>query len=80
MLADGQLEALDAVTITILNTVEIQPWGLPESITEADAEAILWSGWEFDTFFTGGGGRGEGRKCSAVQAALFLAPRRKGLV
>jgi hypothetical protein len=43
MLADGQLESLDAVTITILNTIEIQPWGLPEGTTEAEADQLLWS-------------------------------------
>lgn len=53
MLADGQLESLDAVTITILNTVEIQPWGLPKGISEHDADKILWSGWEFETFISG---------------------------
>lgn len=54
MLAGGQLESLDAATITILNTVEIQPWGLPEGVTEPEADQILWSGWEFDTWFYGG--------------------------
>ena len=53
MLGDGELKTLDAVTITILNTVEIQPWGLPEGVTEKDAEEFLWSGWEFDTFIDG---------------------------
>ena len=57
MLGDGELKTLDAVTITILNTVEIQPWGLPEGVTEKDAEEFLWSGWEFDTFLTGGVGQ-----------------------
>ena len=41
------------MTLTILNTVEIQPRGLPEGVTEADAERALWSGWEFDTFLAG---------------------------
>lgn len=53
MLLDGQLDALDAVTITILNTVEIRPWNLPDGIGEAEAEKVIWSGWEFDTFLIG---------------------------
>ena len=53
MLIDGQLDALDAVTITILNTVDIRPWALPMGIDETRAEEVIWSGWEFDTFFTG---------------------------
>lgn len=63
MLADGELKALDAVTITILNTVDIRPWGLPQGVTEKGAEEFLWSGWEFDTFITGGIGE------RAVEAA-----------
>lgn len=53
MLVDGQLDALDEVTITILNTVDIRPWALPKDFDETGAEEIIWSGWEFDTFFTG---------------------------
>jgi hypothetical protein len=69
MLADGQLEILDAVTITILNTVEIRPWGLPEEdTTEAEAEETLWSGWEFDTFFTGSRDRRAAKAASARQS------------
>jgi len=50
---DGQLDALDAVTITILNTVELRPWTLLDGVTEAEAEEVIWSGWEFDTFWVG---------------------------
>jgi hypothetical protein len=57
MLAGGELEALDTVTVTILNTAEIRPWGLPDNVTVGEAEEVLWSGWEFDTFFTGGAGK-----------------------
>jgi hypothetical protein len=57
MLAGGELEALDTVTLTILNTAAIRPWGLPNDVTVTEAEEVLWSGWEFDTFFTGGAGK-----------------------
>jgi hypothetical protein len=57
MLAGGELEALDTVTLTILNTVEVRPWGLPGGVTVDQAEEVLWSGWEFDTFFTGHAGK-----------------------
>jgi hypothetical protein len=53
MFLDGQLDALDAITIVILNTVDLRPWNLPDSVDEAEAEKIIWSGWEFDTFFVG---------------------------
>jgi hypothetical protein len=78
MLSDGLLETLDAVTITILNTVEIQPWGLPEGVTEADAEGVLWSGWEFDTFLTGGVGQGAVKALSHRQSKPRSFSRREG--
>jgi hypothetical protein len=42
----GQLDAVDSVQITILNTVDIRR--PPE---DDDAEAYIWAGWQFDTFF-----------------------------
>lgn len=53
MFLDGQVDALDSVTITILNTVDLRPWNLPHGITETEAEGVIWSGWEFDNFFIG---------------------------
>jgi hypothetical protein len=50
-LVGGELEAFDSVQVTILNTVDIRPWGLPEGVSQADAEAVLWAGWKFNTFF-----------------------------
>ncbi len=50
-LSGGELEAFDSVQITILNTVNVQPWGLPDDVSQADAEAVIWAGWEFNTFF-----------------------------
>lgn len=50
-LAGGQLDAFDSVQVSILNTVDIRPWGLPEDVTIAEAEAAIWAGWQFNTFF-----------------------------
>jgi hypothetical protein len=51
MLLDGQLDTLNEVTVSILNTVDLRPWNLPESVSETEAENFIWSGWEFDTWF-----------------------------
>jgi hypothetical protein len=45
------LDGLDSVQVTILNTVDIRPWAIPEGVSHADAEAVMWAGWEFNTFF-----------------------------
>lgn len=46
----GQLDEADSVQITILNFVDIRR--VPEGMTRSDAEAPIWAGWQFDTFFT----------------------------
>jgi hypothetical protein len=78
ILVEGQLDALDEVTITILNTVGIQPWGLPSDVSEADADGVLWSGWEFDTFLTGGAGLQAVKALSHRQSKPRPFSRREG--
>ena len=47
----GRLERLDEVTVTILDEAGADRWahGLPEGVTQAEAEAFVWGGWEFST-------------------------------
>ena len=50
-LRPGRLERLDEVTITILDETGADHWarGLPGGITQEEAEAFVWGGWEFNT-------------------------------
>ena len=51
MLAGGRPERLDAVTATILDEVGKEHWahGLPDGVTQEEAEAFVWGPWEFNT-------------------------------
>jgi hypothetical protein len=50
-LKSGKLEYLDEVTITILDEVDREHWarGLPDGMTQEQAEAFVWGPWEFNT-------------------------------
>jgi hypothetical protein len=50
-LTGGRLEALDAVTVTILDEAGQDHWGtgLPTGITQEEAQAFVWGPWEFST-------------------------------
>src|SRR5664280_478163 len=50
-LTDGDLERLDEMTVTILNDTSQDHWahGLPENVTQEQAEAFVWGPWEFNT-------------------------------
>jgi hypothetical protein len=50
-LSGGRLERLDDVTITILDASGRDHWmhGLPEGVTQQDAEAFIWGPYEFNT-------------------------------
>lgn len=50
-LTPGRLEALDEVTITILDETGADHWahGLPDGLTQEEAEAFVWGPWEFNT-------------------------------
>jgi hypothetical protein len=51
VLAGGRLERLDAVTVTILDEVGKEHWacGLPDGVTQEEAEEFVWGPWEFNT-------------------------------
>jgi hypothetical protein len=50
-LVGGRLERHAAVTVTILDESEQEDWthGLPEGLTQDEAEAFVWGPWEFNT-------------------------------
>ncbi|HVB41329.1 MAG TPA: hypothetical protein VNF47_01320, partial [Streptosporangiaceae bacterium] len=50
-LKPGRLECLDEVTITILDETGADHWahGLPNGVTQEEAETFVWGGWEFNT-------------------------------
>jgi hypothetical protein len=50
-LRPGRLERLDEVTVTILDEVGADHWahGLPAGVTQEEAQAFVWGGWEFNT-------------------------------
>jgi len=49
-LAGGRVESLDEVTFTILDETGKDHWGrgLPNGVTQEDAEAFVWAPWEFN--------------------------------
>jgi hypothetical protein len=69
---------LDEVAISILNTVDINPPGLPKGVTQYEAEAVIWAGWEFDTFLTGGLGKEAIQAVSHRQSKPRSFSRRAG--
>lgn len=50
-LTGGRLEALDSVTVTILDEAGQDHWGrgLPDGVTQEEAEAFVWGPLEFNT-------------------------------
>jgi hypothetical protein len=50
-LKPSDLGRLDEVTVTILDERGADHWahGLPEGVTQAEAEAFVWGPWEFNT-------------------------------
>jgi hypothetical protein len=48
-LKPSDLGRLDEVTVTILDEAGADHWahGLPDGVTQAEAEAFVWGGWEF---------------------------------
>jgi hypothetical protein len=50
-LKPGKLESLDEVTVTILDEAGSDHWGhgLPDAVTQQEAEAFVWGPWEFNT-------------------------------
>jgi hypothetical protein len=50
-LAGGGMDRLDAVTVTILDDSDADHWsrGLPDGVTQQQAEAFVWGAWEFNT-------------------------------
>lgn len=50
-LKPGRLESIDDVTITILDEADRDHWarGLPDGVTQEEAEAFVWGPWEFNT-------------------------------
>jgi hypothetical protein len=50
-LAGGGLDRLDEVVITILDEVGKDHWGhgLPDGVTQEEAQAFVWGPWEFNT-------------------------------
>lgn len=51
VLKPSDLGRLDEVTVTILDEAGADHWahGLPQGVTQAEAEAFVWGGWEFNT-------------------------------
>jgi hypothetical protein len=49
-LKPSDLGRLDEVTVTILDEAGADHWahGLPDGVTQAEAEAFVWGGWEFN--------------------------------
>lgn len=47
----GGLERLDEVVISILDETDMDHWshGLPDGVTQEQAEAFVWGPWEFNT-------------------------------
>lgn len=50
-LKPGRLERLDEVSVTILDETGSDHWayGLPQGVTQEEAEAFVWGPWEFNT-------------------------------
>jgi hypothetical protein len=50
-LTGGRLESLDEVTFTILDETGKDHWvrGLPDGLTQDEAQAFVWGPWEFNT-------------------------------
>lgn len=48
MLSGGRLESLDEVTLTILDDQDHWAAGLPDGVTQDEAEAFVWGPYEFD--------------------------------
>jgi hypothetical protein len=50
-LVGGRLERHAAVTVTILDEAGQDHWtrGLPDGVTQGEAEAFVWGPWEFNT-------------------------------
>jgi hypothetical protein len=50
-LVGGRLERHTAVTVTILDEAGQDHWtrGLPDGVTQDEAEAFVWGPWEFNT-------------------------------
>lgn len=50
-LKPGQLDALDTVTVAILDEVGVEHWahGLPDGVTLEEAQTFVWGPWEFNT-------------------------------
>jgi hypothetical protein len=50
-LVGGRLERHAAVTVTIQDEAGQDDWanGLPEGVTQEEAEAFIWGPWEFNT-------------------------------
>jgi len=50
-LTDGRLKRHAAVTVTILDEARQDHWagGLPDGVTQEEAEAFIWGPWELDT-------------------------------
>ena len=50
-LTGGGLERLDEVVISILDETDRDHWahGLPDGVTQEQAEAFVWGPWEFNT-------------------------------
>jgi hypothetical protein len=51
VLEEGGTDYLDEVVITILDEKDIDRWarGLPTGVSQEEAEAFVWGGWEFNT-------------------------------
>jgi hypothetical protein len=51
VLKPSDLGRLDEVVVTILDERGADHWahGLPDGVTQAEAEAFVWGGWEFNT-------------------------------
>lgn len=49
-LTGGRLERYDAVTVSILDEARRDHWGhgLPEGVTQEEAQAFVWGPWEFN--------------------------------
>lgn len=50
-LTGGRLESLDEVTFTILDETGKDHWarGLPDGVTQEEAEEFVWGPWQFNT-------------------------------
>lgn len=52
LLTGGPLDDLERVQVTIVDSANIVPESLPAGVSEAEARRWLWTGWQFNTFYT----------------------------